>query len=253
MRFFVYACVLALGIPVGAMAEETAAVPVALTPEQIVQKVDEVRTPQGDYTTIVQVSSSSPSGKEQNSQYEVMVKGRDKTVIKTVLPEVERGRILLMRENNLWGYFPSVSKPLRLSMQERLTGQVANGDIARVNFSGDYDAKLAREEEISGKTYYVLELQAKNDQVTYGKALLWAEKATYYPLKAEFYGFSGRLLKTCTYEGYSELGGALRPTRLVLVDPLVKGRKSVVTYNSITVSELPEKYFSKEYMKKFME
>ena len=36
-------------------------------------------------------------------------------------------------------------------MSQRLTGQVANGDIAKVNFSGDYEAKLLRVEKIDGE------------------------------------------------------------------------------------------------------
>jgi hypothetical protein len=231
----------------------TFAVAQELTPEQIILKVDEVRSPQLDYTTNVQVVTSLPKGRTQSSTFEVYVKGRDKTVVKTLTPEMERGRVLLMRENNLWGYFPTVSKPLRLSMQERLTGQVSNGDIARVNFSGDYDAKLLREEKLDGTDCYVLELSAKNESVTYGKAILWAQKADFWPRKAEFYGYSGRLLKNCTYEEFKELAGAIRPSKLVMSDPIVKGRTSVVTYNTITVTELPEKYFTKEYMKKFME
>ena len=43
---------------------------------------------------------------------------------------------MLMRGNDLWVFLPSVSQPVRLSLSQRLTGQVANGDLARANFSG---------------------------------------------------------------------------------------------------------------------
>ncbi len=225
----------------------------ALTPEEIIKNVDEVRSPQMDYVTTVQVKNFSASGEGQSSTFEVLVKGSEKTVIKTILPEVERGRVLLMRDNNLWAFFPNVSKPLRLSMQERLTGQVSNGDIARVNLSGDYTPTLLRTEKIGEKEYFVVELVAKTPEVTYGKVLLWAQTDNYQPLKAEFYAFSGRLLKHCSYEDYTMLAGAMRPSRLVLEDPITKGKKSVITYDSITPEELPEKYFLKDYMKKLVE
>lgn len=224
-----------------------------MVPEEIIKKVDEVRSPQIDYTTTVQVKNFSASGEGQNSTFEVLVKGSEKTVIKTILPEVERGRVLLMRDRNLWAFFPNVSKPLRLSMQERLTGQVSNGDIARVNLSGDYTPKLLRKEKIGDNEYFVVELIAKTPDVTYGKAILWAQVDNFWPLKAEFYAFSGRLIKICSYDEYKMLPDIMRPTRLVLEDPIVKGKKSIITYDSITIEELPEKYFLKDYMKKLVE
>lgn len=221
-----------------------------LTPDEIVRKVDEARSPQSDYTVTVEVTSFSPRREAKSATYDVIVKGSDKTIIKTILPEVERNRILLMRDNDLWAFFPEVSKPLRLSLQERLIGEVANGDIARVNFSGDYNAQLLRIETIGQKNYYVLELTAKTPDVTYGRAILWAEKESFWPFKAEFYAISGRLLKTCSYEEYKMLGDRLRPTQLVMEDPVFKGKKSIIKYENIQLGEIPEKFFSKDYMKK---
>lgn len=224
-----------------------------LSPSEIVEKIDAVRSPQLDYTISVEVTTYSRNKPAKSARYEVLVKGKDATVVKTISPQIERGRVLLMREDNLWAFLPEVSKPLRISLQERLIGEVANGDIARVNFSGDYQAVLLRTENIAAKEYFVLELTAKNDALTYAKAILWAEKETFWPLKAEFYAISGRLLKTCAYEDYQILGDRLRPTRLVMEDPIVKGKRSVIEYLAIQIEELPEKYFTKEYMKKFME
>ncbi len=60
------------------------------------------------------------------------------------------------------------------------------------------------------------------------------------PLKAEFYALSGRLLKTARYEEFSEMAGAMRPTRLVMEDALKKGEVSVLTYENMNVRDLPE-------------
>jgi hypothetical protein len=223
-----------------------------LSGDEILLKVDEVRNPQLDYTISVAVTSFHPKREERLVTYEVMAKGRDKTVVKALTPATEKGRTLLMRDKELWAFLPDVSKPLRVSLRERLIGEVANGDLARANFSGDYNAKIVEMQNIDNKEYYVLELVAKSDDVTYAKVLLWAEKESFWPLKAEFYTISGRLLKTCSYENYRMLGERIRPTRLVMEEPLVKGQKSVIEYDNIKIEELPEKYFAKDYMKKFM-
>ncbi len=221
-----------------------------LSPDDIVQKVDNVRNPVLDYTVHAKVTSHKENRTDRVGIYEVLMKGRENTIVKTLEPQTERGRSLLMRGPDFWAFFPEVSKPLRISLQEKLTGDVSNGDIARTNFAADYKAALLRDEDIGGKPHYVLELIAKTDTATYGKVVLWVEHDTYHPLKAEFYAISGRFLKTCSYEAYKVLAGEERPSRLVLTDAVIKGQYSVIEYENMTIADIPEKYFSKEYLKK---
>lgn len=224
-----------------------------LSAESILRRADAVRNPQLDYTVTVSVTTSKPNSSTKKSVYEVLVKGREKTVIKTLEPVFERGRVLLMLDNNLWAYLPNISKPLRISLQERLTGEVANGDLARTNFSGDYSPEIDRVDSIGETSYYVLNLTANSDDVTYARAMLWVEQDTFHPYQAEFYALSGRLLKTCTYERYQLLGQKMRPTRLVMRNALATEKKSVLEYDSMRIDPLPDKYFTKDYMKRLTE
>jgi outer membrane lipoprotein-sorting protein len=221
-----------------------------LTADEIVKKVDEVRNPELDYQTDVRVVSYKPNRPEHASRYDVWIKGKDKTIIKTTEPENERGQSLLMRENDFWAFFPEVSKPIRISLQQRLNGDVANGDVARTNFSGDYSAKILSKSKISGKDFYVLELKSLRDSTTYGKVKLWVMAENFWPVKAEFFAISGRFLKTCSYENYKTLAGQLRPSKLVLKDAIVDGQYSTIEYNEMNIVEIPEKNFTKEYMNK---
>ncbi len=221
-----------------------------LSPDEIIQKVDEVRNPEFDFTTDVRVTSYQPNRPDHFNRYEVYIKGKGKTIVKTVEPEIERGRSLLMRDNDFWAFFPEVAKPIRVSLQQRLTGEVANGDIARTNFSGDYSAEILRKDIISGKDFFVLQLSAIKDTATYGKVVLWVMAENFWPVKAEFYAVSGRFLKTCSYENYKTLAGTLRPSKLVIRDAIVKEQYSVIEYDQMTVGEIPEKNFSKEYLNK---
>jgi hypothetical protein len=131
-----------------------------------------------------------------------------------------------------------------------LTGQVANGDLARANFSGDYDPKILRQEKIENDTFHVLELEAIDQWVTYRRVLLWVNVKNDRPLKAEFYAVSGRLLKTCHYAGFHPMGGATRPTRLIIEDALRNGYRSTLEYSAMKLRDLPDKIFSKDYLKR---
>jgi hypothetical protein len=180
----------------------------------------------------------------------VLSRGNENTIVQVLEPASERGQAMLMRGRDLWIFMPTVSQPVRLSLSQRLTGQVANGDIARANFSGDYTPRLVRTEEVDGHEHYVLELTAVDRGVTYSRVLYWVRKSNFHPQKAEFFSVSGRLLKTCRYEEFKTLGGRVRPTRLVLRDALRAGEESVLEYSEMKLRDLPARMFSKDYLQR---
>lgn len=135
----------------------------------------------------------------------------------------ERGQIMLMKDRDLWVFLPDVSQPVRLSLAQRLTGQVSNGDLARANFAGDYNPTILRTDTIHGEPYYVLELTAVDRGVTYHRVLYWVKQSNNFPHRAEFYSLSNRLLKLCVYESPKRMLGIMRPSRLVMQDALRKG------------------------------
>ena len=219
-------------------------------PKQIVQRADAIRFPQTDYQVSVAVTSLSPGRPNDLRRYEILSKGNDRTLVITTEPPADKGQVLLMREKDLWIYMPSLSQPLRLPLSQRLAGQVANGDLARANFSGDYDAKIARTEDIEGSTYWVLELTATDKGMTYNRLLYWVNRSNFRPLKAEFYSLSGKVLKMCRYENYVDAGGARRPARVIMDDTLTAGARSVLDYSNFQLKSLADKIFTKDYLKK---
>jgi outer membrane lipoprotein-sorting protein len=164
-------------------------------------------------------------------------------------PAAERGQIMLMKGHDLWVFLPNVSQPVRLSLSQRLTGQVANGDLARVNFANDYNAKLDRSENIDGEAMFVFELLARDRNTTYHKVLYWVRKSNNWPYKAEFYSLSDRLLKTAEYEDFKPIAGRVRPTKLVMKDAL-RHDQSILTYTEIKPRDLADRIFTKDYLKR---
>ncbi|OYY95649.1 MAG: outer membrane lipoprotein-sorting protein [Hydrogenophilales bacterium 28-61-23] len=216
----------------------------------ILEKADEIRFPSEGFQVDVNIDSATADGNVEKRKYRILSKGNESTVVMVLEPASERGQIMLMKGRDLWVFMPNVSQPIRLGLAQRLTGQVANGDLARANFSGDYTPRLLRSETISGQEHYVLELLAIDRSVTYHRVLLWVNKANYRPHKAEFYSLSNRLMKTCSYEGYESMAGLRRPTKLVMEDALRAGEHSVLDYQSMKLRDLPDKIFTKDYLKK---
>ena len=105
-------------------------------------------------------------------------------------------------------------------------------------------------EKIDGESVHVLELTAVDRSVTYHRVLYWVRQSNNWPQKAEFYSLSDRLLKTCIYEDFRQLGGRARPTRLVMQDALRSGEESVLEYADMRLRDLPDKMFTKDYLKR---
>jgi outer membrane lipoprotein-sorting protein len=215
----------------------------------IVEKADQVRFPAESFEVLVDIKTTGADGPEEARRYRVLSKGNDNTIVVTLEPASDRGQAMLMKGRDLWVYVPSVSQPVRLSLSQRLTGEVANGDLARANFAGDYTPKLLRTEAIDGEPTYVLELNAAQRGVTYHRVVYWVRQNGYRPYKAEFYSRSDKLLKTATYENYARLGGAVRPTSMVMDDALHPGERSVLEYRDMKTRDLPDRMFTKDYLK----
>ena len=218
--------------------------------KSIVEKADQIRFPQEGFEVDVAITTTANGQVTDARKYRVMSKGNENTIALVTEPASDRGQALLMRGRDLWIFLPTVSQPVRLSLSQRLTGQVANGDIARANFAGDYTPRVLRTEKIGDDDFYVLELTAVDRGVTYNKILYWVKQSNAYPLKAEFYSLSDRLLKTARYEDFKPLAGRPRPARIVMQDALRKGEESVLEYSDMKLRDLPDKMFSKDYLKR---
>ena len=222
----------------------------ALTPQDIVRRADEARFPTDGFEVVVSIRTWQAKSVREERRFKVLSKGNENTVVLTLEPATERGQILLMRGNDLWMFLPRVSQPVRLSLAQRLVGQVSNGDIARANFAGDYNAQLVGNATAGKDPLYVLDLTAVNRSVTYQRVRYWVRQADFRPYRAEFYSLSNRLLKTCDYQEYKTLGGKVRPTRLVMTDALNSNELSTLEYSEMKSRELPDHIFTKEYLRR---
>ena len=216
----------------------------------IVEKADQVRFPAEGFQVDVSITSIGSGQTTDVRKYRVLSKGNSNSVVMVTEPASERGQIMLMKGRDLWVFMPDVSQPIRLALSQRLTGQVANGDLARANFAADYHPKLLRSEKIGSDDFHVLELTGVDRSVTYQRVLYWVREKDFWPYKAEFYSLSNRLLKTCKYENFKTMEGRKRPTRLVMEDALRGGEQSVLESAGMKLRDLPDKIFTKDYLKK---
>lgn len=239
-------------IPLAILAILLGGVPAAFAAEEadaLVAKADAIRAPKGSYEFEATVTTFDGEVKKSENGYKVFVKDLDHSLVEFRSPASEKGKSLLMIEEDLWIYLPKVKKPVRIPLQQRLVGDVSNGDMARANFSNDYTATLSGEEKVEDKDTYVLNLTAKSPKKTYNKIRYWVSKSDNRPVQAEYFTVSGQSLKTVTFGDFRSEAGALRPTRLEFHDSLNKNKRSILLFKAMTKKSLADNMFTKDYMK----
>lgn len=219
----------------------------ALSSEEILKKVDDIRSPQGSFSFMIDISYKR-NNKETLQKIEVLVGDASKTLIKFVYPPTDKGKCLLMNGDNLWFYSKTIAKPIRITPQQRLLGAVSYGDVARVVYSVDYNCKEQSNVVLNNKKLIKLILFAKAKSTTYSKVILYAEEQSNRPYKAEFYSLGDKLLKTAMFRNYALLCGAERPSVMEITDVLHPGEMSTLTYSKYETKSIPASYFEKDYM-----
>ncbi|MDE2083145.1 MAG: outer membrane lipoprotein-sorting protein [Burkholderiales bacterium] len=205
-----------------------------------------------DFEKGVQVSSTTLISYARTLQ----AGGQFVSLLRFEQPLRDAGKVMLKNGSDLWFYDPGTKAAVRISPQQRLTGQAANGDVVTVNFARDYRASIAAEEDIvdgerKTRRAYKLQLKAASDDATYGSIELWIDAASHAPLKARFYAETGRLLKTAYYRKFQPQLGADRPTETVIIDGIEPQSVTLVQLSGYAWRDAPASWFQRDYLPRF--
>lgn len=233
----------------------------APTAEQILVASDAIRNPGKPFSVTVTLTEFQ-AGKQVDtstlvSYSRTQQQGGDfASLILFVLPARDAGKLMLKNGNDLWFYDPTNKASVRLSPQQRLLGQAANGDVATVNLAKDYNATLIADEEIQDgerrtRLAHKLALVAVSPDVTYASIEMWVDAENNRPIKARFYAESSRLLKTAYYRKFQPQLGADRPTETVIIDGLNPQSVTLMRFSDYRARAIPETWLQRDYLPRF--
>lgn len=170
------------------------------------------------------------------------------SLVEFLAPEKVKGQQMVMLGRNMWFVRPGLSKPVPMSPRQRLIGMASNGDVASTNYSGDYNAKLLKEEAINDEDCFLLELNAANKGVTYDRILYWVSKKRGVGVKAEFYTLSGKLFKFAEFEYGNDIRfeGKKIPfvSKMTIHDAIDKSKVTTLAYSTIKVIKVDPAMFN---------
>jgi outer membrane lipoprotein-sorting protein len=248
-----YACV-----SVFALANAACAAPSA---QAILAASDAIRNPDRPFgltVTLVEYRNGTQTDANTLALYSRAdtTGGQFRSLIRFVAPPRDANKLMLKNGNDLWFYDPASQASIRISPQQRLLGQAANGDVVTVNLALDYRANLVAEEDIKdgerqARHCYKLALVAVSPDVTYHRIEMWTDVATNRPVKAHFYSESDKLLKTAYYRHYQRELGVARPTETVIIDGLDNGWVTVMRYGDYAWRDVPEAWLQRDYLPRF--
>lgn len=252
-RRFTVAAALLAALPLVAAAQPDA--------QQLLSASDAIRNPERSFRATVTVTEFE-KGAQVNSitllSFARMAEGGGQfaTLMRFTQPPRDAGKVMLKNGADLWFYDPTTKAAVRISPQQRLIGQAANGDVVTVNFARDYQARLAGEETITDgerktRASQKLELKPTGDGAVYAAIELWIDAASKAPIKARFFADSGRLLKTAYYRKFQRQLGADRPTETVIIDGVDTQSVTLVRLGDYAARDLPAAWYQKEFLPRF--
>jgi hypothetical protein len=182
--------------------------------------------------------------------------GQYRSLVRFAGPPRDLNKLMLKSGNEMFFYDPASAATVRISPQQRLLGQAANGDVVTANLAKDYRASLLEQEEIvdgerNRRASQKLLLNAISPDVTYHRIELWIDAANQRPLKAKYYAESGRLLKTAYYRHYRPQLGMQRPTEMVIIDGLDPNWVTIMRYSDYAWQDIPDAWLQADYLPRF--
>jgi hypothetical protein len=228
------------------------------TANEIMEGIDRVRNPGQPYRVVLALTEYV-NGKPRDRDGLVLYVKQDEqsrqfnNLVRFAEPPRDAGKMVLFRGTNLWFYDPNSKASIRISPQQRLVGQAAEGDVLSVNLARDYNARIVGEEILqdadhNNRDCWHLDMTAATAEAVYNHVEYWAERGTYHPIKGKFYSDSGRLLKIAYYHKYEQQAGGLRPAQVILIDAVNSNLATTIDYSDYRFQDIPDSWLQRDYL-----
>lgn len=185
------------------------------------------------------------------------IEGRDKAFVEYTEPARERGKKMLKLGDQLWNYIPEPTDRIITISGHLLRQSVMGSDLSYEDITENkkladmYDASVAGSETIGDRPCWVVDLTAKQEDITYYKRRVWVDKERWLPLKEERYAKGGKPLKRSEILEVFRVEGRWYPKRVLYHDLMQTGSGTEYTIDSIDLhADIPDARFTKASLKK---
>ena len=180
---------------------------------------------------------NADGSQDKERRYSVFAQAGRKSLVLMQSP-VEKGQKVLMLGDDFWLLMPNTQRPMRITPMQKLLGDASTGDIATMNWAGDYNGNVVAEEPCTPTNYdnskatcLHLSLQANRKGVTYQRIELWIGKTRHEPVRADLFVQSDKLAKQARFV-MDEPATPKTVSEMILVDQLSNKKETRIKYLS---------------------
>jgi outer membrane lipoprotein-sorting protein len=213
------------------------------TAEDILKHYDDIMGP-NTFEGVVAMTAVREDGSSRTYEMRIMKRDTDKFRLWFDAPSSVKGQEMLRTGENMWVYIPNLKRATRIANRESFQGgDFNNADVLRVNYQADYTGKVIATDVADA---WCIELKAKTPDTAYDSIKLWVRKKDFQPVKGEYYGTSGQMIRSAEFSDYKELDkGYVRPVKVVMHNELVKARRSEMITKTLKLNvEAPAQRFT---------
>lgn len=219
------------------------------TAETILRRADLVRNPAlGTALEIDLAVVDRASGHAlRRERFFMLTRRGERTLLLMATGDGTAPAALLIAEGAYWLLMPGAERPLKLALQSLVAGDLSHAGFLRVSLRLRFAPRLAGEETLGGVPCWRLELEPRSesepesepdvgpgldpDSIPFRRVRYWVARDGFLPVRIEFYGGDGELLKTARFTAYRETGAGPRPARIEIEDRRRPGRRVTLTMN----------------------
>jgi outer membrane lipoprotein-sorting protein len=188
--------------------------------------------------------------------------GTEKRIVRFLSPAEVKGTGILIydypeKSDDMWIYLPALRKTRRIISREKsksfMGSEFSNANMTAPGLN-DFTYNLAGEEELEGKSCYMIESVPKDtdleDQYGYSRSLSWVDKNSYLVHRTRYFDFDGELFKTISNREFRELeqnGKAYMVTHMYAENHR-NGRSSEMVIEQLALTPTKESYFTVVYL-----
>jgi len=221
----------------------------------IIQKMDEkFRGKSSAITMTIIIERPRFQRTMQVESWEDSVK--DKSFIRILKPDKDRGVTFLKDKTNLWQYVPSIAQEIKIEgslMQDSWMGSDFSNDdlVKKTSIVDDFDHTMLTSDSLD--TYKIAMVPKPSAAVVWSKIIVHVRKADLLPAREEYYDHQNRMKRLMEFSDFRTLGGKFLPAKTVMhsieKDKVVS--RTTMTYNKAQFDmPVADSVFSKANMRR---
>jgi len=201
--------------------------------EKVVNAIDQMYRHDSSHT-IMEMEIHTPHW-SRTLKLEAWSEGMDKTFIRILQPQKERGMGTLRIDNEMWNYLPKTNKvmkiPPSMMMSSWMGSDFKNNDLVKeFTFTEDYTFEYVQPEDAKESLLYVKCTPKPGKPIVWGHVLVAVDAQTLIPEWEKYYDEHGELMRIMYFKEVEDFDGKQLPSIMELVPQTKEGHKTVLHY-----------------------